>query len=102
MNNFTAAPSGTFKTIDGYINISANKQEQWESVTELLGVPELKEDLRFKKEMQERKTVLHLSYLEEKLVQNTTEYWVIYLMKHDVHRSYTFSWSGSYFTTGRI
>ncbi len=28
-DNFTAAPSGTFKTKDGFINIAANKQEQW-------------------------------------------------------------------------
>ena len=29
-DNFTAAPSGVFSTGDGYINIAANKQEQWE------------------------------------------------------------------------
>jgi len=28
-DNFTAAPSGTFRTADGHINIAANKQEQW-------------------------------------------------------------------------
>jgi len=31
-DNFTAAPSGTFRTQDGYLNIAANKQEQWHSV----------------------------------------------------------------------
>jgi crotonobetainyl-CoA:carnitine CoA-transferase CaiB-like acyl-CoA transferase len=30
-DNFTAAPSGMFKTKDGYINIAANQQEQWEN-----------------------------------------------------------------------
>ena len=51
-DNFTAAPSGTFVTKDGYINIAANKQEQWEALTDVLGVPELKTDPRF----QERDT----------------------------------------------
>ena len=36
-DNFTAAPSGTFVTQDGYINIAANKQEQWEAVCDVLG-----------------------------------------------------------------
>ena len=36
--NFTAAPSGVFRTRDGYINIAANKQEQWESVADVLGL----------------------------------------------------------------
>ncbi len=31
-DNFTAAPSGTFATGDGFINIAANKQEQWEAL----------------------------------------------------------------------
>jgi len=31
-----------------YINIAANKQEQWEEVVNVLHVPELKEDPRFK------------------------------------------------------
>ncbi|MDE3033935.1 MAG: CoA transferase, partial [Acidobacteriota bacterium] len=51
-DNFTAAPSGTFRTQDGHINIAANKQEQWEAVCDVLEVPELKTDPRF----QERDT----------------------------------------------
>ncbi|OYT15566.1 MAG: CoA transferase, partial [Bacteroidetes bacterium 4572_77] len=31
-DNFTSAPSGMFTTKDGYINIAANKQEQWENL----------------------------------------------------------------------
>ncbi|MBI5324515.1 MAG: CoA transferase, partial [Ignavibacteriae bacterium] len=84
-DNFTAAPSGTFKTKDGYINIAANKQEQWESVTDLLGVPELKEDIRFKERDARKKNRFALTpYLEEKLVLNTTENWVNLLNEHDV------------------
>ena len=47
-DNATAAPSGSFRTRDGLLNIAANKQEQWEAVCEVLGVPELKADPRFR------------------------------------------------------
>jgi len=84
-DNFTAAPSGTFKTKDGFINIAANKQEQWENVADLLGVPELKEDPRFK-ERDARKTnrrALTL-LLEARLVTQSTDYWVELLNQNDV------------------
>lgn len=76
-DNFTAAPSGTFRTADGFINIAANQQDQWEAVTEVLGVPELKNDPRFR-ERDERKKNRELltSLLEKGLTGNTTAYWV--------------------------
>src|SRR5512139_1781678 len=46
-DNFTAAPSGTFATRDGYVNIAANQQDQWQAVCDVLDVPELKTDPRF-------------------------------------------------------
>lgn len=45
--NFTAAPSGAFKTGDGLLNIAANKQEQFVALVEVLGRPELATDTRF-------------------------------------------------------
>ena len=84
-DNFTAAPSGTFVTKDGYINIAANKQEQWESVTEVLGLPELKTDVRFQERdnrKKNRKTLTPL--LEAKLREKETAYWVDVLNKNDV------------------
>lgn len=76
-DNFTAAPSGTFATKDGYINIAANKQEQWESVTEILGVPELKTDPRFQERDTRKKNRKALTpLLEVKLKENTTAHWV--------------------------
>ncbi|MBX6424582.1 MAG: CoA transferase [Variibacter sp.] len=45
--NFTAAPSGTFRTGDGLLNIAANKQEQFVALCRLIGRPELAEDPRF-------------------------------------------------------
>jgi formyl-CoA transferase len=76
-DNFTAAPSGTFVTQDGSINIAANKQEQWEAVTEVLGVPELKKDARFEKRDDRKKNRKELTpLLEEKLKQKPTAHWV--------------------------
>ncbi len=76
-DNFTAAPSGTFVTRDGYINIAANKQEQWEDLCDVLGVPELKEDERFKeRDTRKANRKLLTPLLEEKLKTNDTAYWV--------------------------
>jgi len=76
-DNFTAAPSGTFVTKDGYINIAANKQEQWEAVADELGVSELKTDPRFQKRDARKKNRKALTpLLETKLKENTTEHWV--------------------------
>ncbi|MEP7281933.1 MAG: CaiB/BaiF CoA-transferase family protein [Rubrivivax sp.] len=46
-SNFTAAPSGTFRTSDGVINIAANKQEQFEALARLVGREDLITDDRF-------------------------------------------------------
>ncbi len=76
-DNFTAAPSGTFATRDGYLNIAANKQEQWEAVTELVGLPELKTDPRFQERDTRKKNRRILTpILEEKLKLEDTAYWV--------------------------
>jgi len=84
-DNFTAAPSGVFTTRDGYINIAANKQEQWESVCDVLGVPELKTDARFQKRdirKQNRRALTPL--LEAKLAERPTKEWVDLLNARDV------------------
>jgi CoA:oxalate CoA-transferase len=52
--NFTAAPSGTFRTGDGLLNIAANENKQYEALCELIGRPDLKIDVRFS-ERQSRK-----------------------------------------------
>jgi len=84
-DNFTAAPSGVFSTGDGYINIAANKQEQWEAVCDVLGLPELKTDPRFEKRdirKQNRKQLTPL--LEANLAQRGTDEWVTLLNANDV------------------
>lgn len=84
-DNFTAAPSGVFVTKDGYINIAANKQEQWEAVTEVLGVPELKTDPRFQERDTRKKNRKALTpLLEARLKEHDTSYWVEVLNRHDV------------------
>jgi crotonobetainyl-CoA:carnitine CoA-transferase CaiB-like acyl-CoA transferase len=45
--NMTAAPSGTFETANGLLNIAANKQEQFESLCKLLDRIDLITDPRF-------------------------------------------------------
>jgi len=45
--NATAAPSGTFDTADGPLNIAANRQEQFETLCRLVGRPDLLDDPRF-------------------------------------------------------
>jgi len=76
-DNFTAAPSGTFRTADGAINIAANKQEQWEAVTEVLEVPALKKDPRFERRDARKKNRKELTpLLEAKLREKPTAYWV--------------------------
>ena len=46
-NNFTASPSGTFRTGEGLINIAANKQEQFEAVCRVIARSDLIDDPRF-------------------------------------------------------
>jgi crotonobetainyl-CoA:carnitine CoA-transferase CaiB-like acyl-CoA transferase len=84
-DNFTAAPSGVFRTKDGYINIAANKQEQWEAVADVLGVPALKTDPRFQERDARKKNRKALTpLLEERLTQRDTREWVTLLNDHDV------------------
>lgn len=45
--NFTAAPSGTFRTGDGLLNIAANEQKQFVALCDVIGRPALSSDARF-------------------------------------------------------
>ena len=84
-DNFTAAPSGVFRTADGHVNIAANKQEQWEAVCDALGVPELKADARFAERDTRKKNRKELTpLLEAKLAGKTTKEWVGILNARDV------------------
>ena len=76
-DNFTAAPSGTFRTRNGFINIAANKQEQWEDLADILGLSELKEDPRFKERDTRKAHRDELTpLLEARLSEKDTDVWV--------------------------
>jgi len=62
--NFTAAPSGTFRTATGPLNIAANEQKQYQTLCDLIGRPDLKSDPRFA-DRQTRK--LHRGALTDEL-----------------------------------
>lgn len=84
-DNFTAAPSGTFRTADGFINIAANKQEQWEAVCDVLEVGELKIDPRFQERDTRKRNRKELTpLLEARLTQRPTAHWVEALNARDV------------------
>jgi len=84
-DNMTAAPSGTFATGDGYINIAANQQDQWESLCDVVGVPELKTDERFQRRDARKANRRALTpLLEQKLREKPTAVWVEALNKNGV------------------
>ena len=84
-DNFTASPSGVFKTKNGFMNISANKQEQWENLADLLGLSELKRDPRFQNNDVRKKNRKELtSILNERLAEKDTAEWVEQFNEHDI------------------
>ncbi|WP_328600882.1 CaiB/BaiF CoA transferase family protein [Actinomadura physcomitrii] len=74
--NRTAAPSGTFDTADGKLNIAANKQQQFEVLCEVLGRHDLPADPRFATR-EDRKTNREAlrDELEKTLRTRTAEEW---------------------------
>ncbi len=84
-DNFTAAPSGTFATKDGYINIAANKQEQWEALADILALSELKTDPRFQqRDMRKKNRKVLTPLIETKLKERNTAYWVEMLNSRNI------------------
>ena len=74
--NMTAAPSGTFRTGDGLLNIAANKQEQFETLCRLIGRPELAEDPRFaEREARKRNRAELKAAIEEALALRPASVW---------------------------
>jgi crotonobetainyl-CoA:carnitine CoA-transferase CaiB-like acyl-CoA transferase len=83
--NATAAPSGTFRTGDGLLNVSANEQRQFETLCDLVGRPALKADPRFS-ERQERKRNRDAlrALLEEALARRGAAEWEELLNRHGI------------------
>ncbi|MNV65167.1 Formyl-coenzyme A transferase [compost metagenome] len=74
--NFTAAPSGTFSTGNGPINIAANKQQQFEQLCDIIGAPELKTDARFaEREARKRNRFALKGLIEQQLSTDDAASW---------------------------
>ncbi len=74
--NMTAAPSGTFRTGDGLLNIAANKQEQFVALCGLIGRPDLAEDPRFaERETRKRNRAELNAAIEEALAVRPAAVW---------------------------
>jgi crotonobetainyl-CoA:carnitine CoA-transferase CaiB-like acyl-CoA transferase len=74
--NMTAAPSGTFLTGDGPLNIAANQQRQFEALCHTIGRPELATDPRFagREDRKRRRAELKVE-IEAALVRASAASW---------------------------
>lgn len=76
--NSTSAPYQVFRTADGWINIGAANQANYERLVEALAVPQLKADPRFASNalrMEHRLALVEI--LNEVLVARTTDEWMV-------------------------
>jgi CoA:oxalate CoA-transferase len=74
--NFTAAPSGTFRTGAGLLNIAANKQEQFEELAAVLGRSDLTFDERFaSRESRKQNRAALNAELEAALASKPASHW---------------------------
>ena len=83
--NMTAAPSGTFATGDGLLNIAANQQRQFEALCRRIGRPELAVDPRFAgREDRKRRRVELKAEIEAALASAPAAVWAERLNEADV------------------
>jgi crotonobetainyl-CoA:carnitine CoA-transferase CaiB-like acyl-CoA transferase len=81
-DNFTAAPSGTFATGDGLLNISANKQEQFVALAGIIGRPELAADPRFaEREARKKNRTALTAEIEIRLKEKSAAEWEVAFSK---------------------
>jgi crotonobetainyl-CoA:carnitine CoA-transferase CaiB-like acyl-CoA transferase len=74
--NFTAAPSGAFRTADGLINIAANEDKQFASLCKVVGHPEWVDDSRFCERQDRKRHRAELNaVLEAALLQRPAAEW---------------------------
>ena len=75
-DNFTAAPSGTFRTQTGLLNIAANKQEQFQALAQAVGREDLVRDPRFaERESRKRHRAELTAELESALKRRSAAEW---------------------------
>jgi CoA:oxalate CoA-transferase len=74
--NFTAAPSGTFKTANGLLNIAANTEDQFVALAKLIERPDLLKDPRFlTRELRLRNREMLTLQIEKELGLQSAKYW---------------------------
>jgi crotonobetainyl-CoA:carnitine CoA-transferase CaiB-like acyl-CoA transferase len=74
--NFTAAPSGAFRTANGLLNIAANEDAQYEKLCDVIGRPELKTDVRFaERETRRRNRPAINKEIAPELMKRSAEEW---------------------------
>lgn len=74
--NFTAAPSGAFRTAAGLLNIAANEDAQYHKLCEVIGRPELKTDPRFEeRETRRRNRLLINAEIAPELMKRAAAEW---------------------------
>ncbi|WP_129646538.1 CaiB/BaiF CoA transferase family protein [Peristeroidobacter agariperforans] len=84
-DNFTAAPSGTFRTGAGLLNIAANTDDQFASLAKLIERPDLVGDPRFlTRESRKRNREVLTLLIETELRQQPAVYWEDQLNKAGV------------------
>lgn len=75
-DNFTASPSGAFRTGEGLLNIAANKQEQFVVLATLIGRDDLVDDPRFAhREDRKRNRAALTAEIEAGLAAKTAAEW---------------------------
>ena len=74
--NFTAAPSGTFRTAEGLLNIAANENAQYEKLCDMIGRSDLKTDPRFEDRETRRGNRLAINQeIAPELIKRTAADW---------------------------
>ncbi len=75
-HSHTSAPSGTFRTRDGVINLVNNEQKQFTATCAALGLPELPDDPRFaERDDRMRNQAVLQALLEARLAEATSAEW---------------------------
>ena len=78
-------PVGTMKTADGYLNVTAMRDHHYESLCDILGLPELKTDPRFnarEKRIDNQDELMPL--IRAEFEKQPTAHWVAQLTEADV------------------
>jgi crotonobetainyl-CoA:carnitine CoA-transferase CaiB-like acyl-CoA transferase len=74
--NFTAAPSGAFRTGNGLLNIAANTDQQFEALVRLIERPDLFTDARFlTRELRMQNREILTLQIEAELRMHSAKYW---------------------------